>query len=174
MRVGTEYLPKDSIFPLVGLNTLQPSTQANPSSSPDCLNIAIQKGIISKRKGYTYLGGTLNASGAAETVLAVIEFESLAGVKFLLAFTTRKQYKWDGSAWQNITGSAGNDDYMDGERRQTRSTLLRCQVSTAAERILSGSLPLTAKMHHAIGMVLREHSSRTSRLVLRTSKPVVR
>jgi len=107
MKSGKRYLPKDEIYPLIGLNTLDPSPQANPHTSPDTKNMVFTKGIVQKRTGYSYLGTTLT-----DPVIGVVEYESLTGTKTLLAFTTKKQYKFDTSTldWVNITYQSGGVD----------------------------------------------------------------
>jgi hypothetical protein len=99
MKTGRGYTPADSIYPLEGLNTLDPSTQARPNFSPNCENVVIDKGILLKRKGYQALGST------ADPTVALIEFEDISGIKHLLRITTTKQYKYDAVAdtWDNIT-----------------------------------------------------------------------
>jgi hypothetical protein len=99
MKTGRGYTPADSIYPLEGLNTLDPSTQARPNFSPNCENVVIDKGILLKRKGYQALGST------ADPTVALIEFEDISGIKHLLRITTTKQYKYDAVAdsWTNIT-----------------------------------------------------------------------
>jgi hypothetical protein len=95
------YLPAQGIYPYAGLNTLDPSPQADPRYSPNCLNMDVVKGVVGKRKGYSFLGATLT-----DPVIGTVEFEALDGTKTLLAFTTRGQFKYSQSsdAWTDITG----------------------------------------------------------------------
>jgi hypothetical protein len=107
MKTKRGYLPKDSIYPLLGLNTFDPSPQVDPRMSPDLLNIELIKGEVGKRKGYAYLGSTLT-----DPVIGVVEFQALDGTKTLLAFTTKKQYKYDTGSndWTNITYQVASVD----------------------------------------------------------------
>lgn len=103
MKRGLSYLPDESVYPSLGLDVLEPSDQIDPHYSPKMNNFDVVKGILTKRKGYFTLGGTLT-----DPILGVVEYESLTGVKTLLAFTTKKQYKLDYSdatspTWVNIT-----------------------------------------------------------------------
>jgi hypothetical protein len=101
MKSNKGYLPKDSIYPMLGLDTFNPSTQLDPHFSPDVLNMELIKGEIGKRKGYSFLGTTLT-----DPVIGVVEFQDLGGTKHLLAFTTKKQYKFDSGDWVDITYQA--------------------------------------------------------------------
>lgn len=107
MKTQRGYLPQDSIYPLHGLNTFDPSTQIDPSQSPNCLNMELIKGQTAKRQGYSLLG-----SGLTDLIIGVVEFQSFSGVRTLLAFTTKKQYKFDtgSSSWVNITYQSGASD----------------------------------------------------------------
>lgn len=105
MKARRGYVPDEGIFPFMGINTLVPSTQLDPRFSPNLQNVDITKGLIEKRRGYQALGGSL-----VDPVIGVYEFETLAGSKILLAFTTKKQYRWSGSAWTNITYQSGGVD----------------------------------------------------------------
>lgn len=88
----------------MGLNVLEPSTQADPQSSPALNNMVVLKGIPQKRLGFWQLGGSLSGN-----VIGVFEFESLSGARTLLAITTTKRYKLDTGSdpaiWTEITGS---------------------------------------------------------------------
>lgn len=108
MKLRRGYIPTDAAYPLMGLNTLDPPQLENRHYTPDCKNVVFNKGVVSKRRGYQYIGAVLNASGVTETVLALIEFETFDGVKTLLAITNKKQYKYDvgSAAWVNITYQA--------------------------------------------------------------------
>lgn len=117
MKLGKRYVPEESIYPLLGVNTLDPSTQGDHHTSPNTKNMVFTKGIASKRTGYSYLGSTLS-----DPVIGVTEFEDLNGTKTLLAFTTKKQYKFDTGTqdWVNITHqSAGVDVDWTGDEEDT-------------------------------------------------------
>lgn len=112
---GLAYVPQDGVFPFLGLDTFTPSTQLDGRYSPGLENVELQKGIVGKRRGYLKLGDTLEDSlgGAqADPVIGVHEFETLSGTKILLAFTTKRQYKWDGTDWDNITYASGGSDVL--------------------------------------------------------------
>lgn len=100
MRTSKGYLPDEEVFPFTGLNTRVPATMLGTGESPALRNVTVTKGVLSKRKGYRTLGGTLSG-----TVMAEVEFETAAGVKHLVVFTTTKQYRYDGAsdAFVNIT-----------------------------------------------------------------------
>lgn len=100
MKNQKGYLPSDSIYPFRGLNTLDPSPQANVQTSPDLVNMDIVKGALEKRRGYSLMGATLT-----DPLLGVSEFEDVSGNKFQLAFTTRNQYKWSGTSWTSISNT---------------------------------------------------------------------
>lgn len=107
MKRGLSYAPLDSAFPSLGLNVLQPSSQANPMTSPKLLNFDVVKGIATKRYGYSQLGGSLDGE-----VIGIVEYEDLQGVKTLIALTTRRQYKLDVSTdpptWVEMTRLENN------------------------------------------------------------------
>lgn len=101
MKSNKSYLPATSIYPFRGLNTLDPSPEANIQTSPDLVNMDIVKGALQKRRGYSLMGDTLT-----DPVIGVTEFEDVAGDKFQLAFTTRHQYKWSGTSWTNMSNTS--------------------------------------------------------------------
>ena len=101
MKTQKGYLPRDTIYPFKGLNTLDPSPQANVQTSPDLVNMDILKGALSKRRGYSFQGSTVT-----DPLLGVAEFEDSAGSKHQLAFTTRKQFQWSGSDWTEISNTS--------------------------------------------------------------------
>lgn len=107
MKTRKGYLPADSIYPLTGLNTLDPSPQADHHSSPNCLNISLIKGEISKRRGYVFIGTPF-----PDPVIGLVEFEDFENHKTLLAFTTKKQYKFDTGTedWVDITYQVDDAD----------------------------------------------------------------
>lgn len=94
------FLPEQSVYPAMGLNTTSPSSQMDPGFSPDLLNIRLRRGDAFKRNGYVQLGGDLDG-----TVMAIIRFEISEGVFKTVAITTTKQYVYDpgSSSWTNIT-----------------------------------------------------------------------
>lgn len=100
MKTLKGYLPRDTIYPFRGLNTLDPSPQANAQTSPSLVNMDILKGALAKRKGYAFQGNAFN-----DPVLGVSEFEDIQGVKHQLAFTTRDQFKWSGSSWTSLSNT---------------------------------------------------------------------
>lgn len=116
MKARRDYAPKDSAFPSLGLNVLDPSSQANANSSPSLNNFAIVKGLPQKRLGFWQLGDTLD-----DPVIGLVEFEDLTGQKTFLAITTKGQLKLDTSSdpptWEDIsfatpwTGEI--EDYLD-------------------------------------------------------------
>ena len=121
MKTRRGYLPKDEIYPLIGLNTLDPSPQADQRTSPNCQNVLFTKGIVQKRSGYGYLGDAISG-----TVLGLVEFETLSGTKYLLCLTTTKQYKlqYDGGTgvytWDNLTYKpSGSDVNWTGDESDT-------------------------------------------------------
>lgn len=98
---GGEYVPKESIYPFIGLNTLDPSPQLNPAASPVFENLSLAKGLITKRVGYDVRGLAVN--GVPQ---ALVLFQDVAGVENVVCLTTTKQYIWGGTAWVDITGAA--------------------------------------------------------------------
>lgn len=116
MKAKLGYAPKDSAFPSLGLNVLEPSSQANTNSSPAFNNFAIIKGLPQKRLGFWQLGSTFS-----DQVIGVFEFEDLDGQKTLLAITSKHQYKLDTTTdpptWQSISWSTpwtgGTSDFLD-------------------------------------------------------------
>lgn len=106
------YVPADSSFPFLGLDTISPRTMKDPRYSPDCENVVFSKGRLMKRKGYNQLGTTL-----AGTIKALVEFETYTGIKRLVCITSRSIYYYDGSsdAWEDISGSVEVDDFETNE-----------------------------------------------------------
>ncbi len=115
MKTNRTFVPQDSMYPFRGLNTLDPSTMADPRFSPNCLNVFSDKGIISKRRGYRNLGQILG-----EKILALPTYESETGLLTCFAITPTKQYKYDNSTglWDDVTEtetiwSGGEDVWVD-------------------------------------------------------------
>lgn len=98
MRKSRQYLPQQSVFPTMGLNSFNPPSQLDPSFSPKLLNVDVRRGEIRKRKGYATLGDEVDG-----TVMAVITFEVSEGVVKTVLVTTTKQYVLNGTSWDNIT-----------------------------------------------------------------------
>src|SRR5690242_2237767 len=102
MRTNRSYVPEDSVFPLMGLNTLNPSSQIPPSYSPKMMNMDVVKGIMVKRRGFEPLGAEQD-----EPCIGITEFETLEGTKILVKFTFTKQWMLDTSTdtptWVEIT-----------------------------------------------------------------------
>lgn len=101
MKRNRNYQPEGTIFPLLGVDYLIPSTQLNPRHAVDLKNIEITRGLARKRRGYRQLGSTLDAN----PIMMLQEFETSAGVKYLVASTTLRQYRYDssGPSWVDIT-----------------------------------------------------------------------
>lgn len=100
MKARKGYLPADSIYPFRGLNTLEPSPQANVHTSPDLVNMDVVKGALRKRRGYSFMGSAFD-----DPIQALIEFEDVSGNAFQIAITTRKRFKWSGTSWTDISGA---------------------------------------------------------------------
>src|SRR5438046_2856421 len=100
MKTQKGFLPAESIYPFRGLNTLDPSPQAPPSTSPDLVNMDVVTVALEKRRGYSFMG-----SGLTDPVIGLIEFETLSGSKQQLAWTTRKTYLWSGTSWGNVSNT---------------------------------------------------------------------
>ena len=98
MKPTTLYRPVEAVWPLRGRDTQSPPTLIDRGGVTTAENIEFDHGTAVKRGGYTRLGGPLEGD-----ILGLYEFETLAGVKHLLALTTKKQYSWNGSSWDNIT-----------------------------------------------------------------------
>lgn len=107
MKLGRGFLPKDSIYPFEGLNTLDPATLLSPRASPVFQNLIPIKGLIQKRKGYVQLGSTLNG-----IPMALINFQKSDGTEKLVCVTTTKQYTFNTGtgAWDNITKQTASAD----------------------------------------------------------------
>ena len=90
MKISRTYLPQDSIYPFKGLNTLDPSTLADPRFSPMCKNVYSDKGIVRKRRGYNALGADLG-----EGILALPSYEAEGGLLMSFAITDEHQYWYD-------------------------------------------------------------------------------
>lgn len=95
------YAPVDSIYPHKGLNTLDPSTLSDPRFSPYMKNVKATDGIVQTRTGYVQLGQNLDGN----PVMELVEWSTESGVRQLLAFTTKYQYRFDKTTdtWKNIT-----------------------------------------------------------------------
>ena len=108
-------VPQDSIYPFLGLNTLDPESIVNPRYSPRCLNVDSTQGLVSKRRGYSLLGEEF----VDQVIIGVIEFENLAGVRRLVCITTvgRFVHDFDSGEWADITGDTAwdgtADDWLD-------------------------------------------------------------
>ncbi len=107
MKPRKGYLPEQQHFPILGLNTLVPSTMLDAGSSPNIHNMEIVKGTLSKRRGYQPIGDAFEG-----TPMLLTEFESSAGAKHLVLITTTKQYRYDATAdaWVNITYQLDESD----------------------------------------------------------------
>ena len=92
MRKSRTYLPEDSIYPFKGLNTRDPSTLLDPHFSPDLTNTFSDKGVMTKRKGYSTLGVEL-CSSTAEEIKALGTYES-DNILQSFAITTNYQYRY--------------------------------------------------------------------------------
>lgn len=101
MKPKLGYLPVDSMYPHQGLNTNDPSTMMDPKYSPDCSDVTFTDGDLVKRKGYAPLGNVPDAN----VVMALIPFQTTAGVNFLVRVTTAKQhyYRASDNTWVDIT-----------------------------------------------------------------------
>jgi hypothetical protein len=99
MRVqNSAYTPEGSMFPFEGVDYLAPSTQVNPSLSPELNNVDVELGHLSKRKGYSDLGGSVDG-----TVLALIDFKDLSGTVHYVCITTTKEYELVSGSWTERT-----------------------------------------------------------------------
>lgn len=107
MRTNRFYQPLETIYPINGIDTFDPSTQLDPHRMPEMLNMELIKGEVAKRQGYILLGDALT-----DPVIGVVEFQAFSGTKTLLAFTTKKQYKYDSGSntWTNITYQSASVD----------------------------------------------------------------
>jgi hypothetical protein len=113
MKFGRSYLPAEGIFPFLGLNTLLPSTQLSSGLSPALTNMIPIKGIITKRRGYTQLGGSF-----PEPVLALIRFITDTDDEHLIVVTTNRIVRYDNvsGSWVVMTPTgwvATENDYID-------------------------------------------------------------
>jgi hypothetical protein len=67
MRARKGYIPVDSMFPHMGMNTTVPSTLLDPSFSPLCQDVTVQDGLVRKRAGYRLLGNLSNVVSVQTT-----------------------------------------------------------------------------------------------------------
>lgn len=115
MKRSLSYIPEQSVYPALGFNSLEPSSQLNPAYSPLLKNIQIVKGIPIKRLGLSELvdpdaTAPDPVSDAFDyTVIGLVEFEDLTGTKTLLAFTPSSQFYLDTSSdppiWTDISAN---------------------------------------------------------------------
>lgn len=103
MKARKGYVPQESIYPINGLDTFDPSVVVDEHRSPNCFNMELIKGEVAKRQGYNYLGDALG-----DLVIGVVEFQDFSGTKHLLAFTVTSQFVYDSATntWTDITGAS--------------------------------------------------------------------
>jgi hypothetical protein len=95
---NSAYLPIQVAYPFQGVDYLAPSTEINPAFFSEMSNVDTTLGHITKRRGYTALGGAVDG-----IVLALVEFKDISSVSHFVLITTTREYKWSGSAWTDIT-----------------------------------------------------------------------
>ena len=100
MRPGLGYEVVEAGVPFQGFNSVPPSVLLDPKFAVTADNIIFEDGIPYKRPGYPQFGDT------QELVLGLVEFELASGVKYLLLFTSTKQYRYNSSTdvWVDISG----------------------------------------------------------------------
>ena len=119
MRAVKGYLPADSVYPFTGLDLLNPPSRISQGGAAVADNAMATKGVISKRRGYEPLGEAIQFVDLApigEPILGIEEYQTLAGLRTLVAITTKHQFKYspslDGTAkgeWVNITTRKGGE-----------------------------------------------------------------
>jgi len=94
------YLPVEQHYHFDGINTIVPTTMLGTGSSRELKNVEIYKGEISKRYGYTQLGGALDSA-----IIGIVSYTDDAGVEYVVASTLKYQYRYNSGtdAWVNIT-----------------------------------------------------------------------
>lgn len=144
MRPQRGYVPRDSIYPLRGVNFLDPSTLSDPRFSPDAENVLLVKGRARSRYGYEKLGehdpeddGPGGVFPCNSRVMAVFEYETLAGARHLLAITQKRQYRYDAAAneWVDITpvdGSSNPEEWTGGDDDQVHFVVAADDTSRRA------------------------------------------
>lgn len=131
MRLNKTHLSIKSSYPLRGLDTYIPSTMLDTGLSPQMNNVLATKGTILTRAGYSELGTSIvdiDAAAITDVVVALFEFETLTDTRWLVAITTKRQYRYDAAAgeWDDITAlgtthtiddtdSSGNTFTISGE-----------------------------------------------------------
>lgn len=95
---NSAYLPDESMFPFQGVDYYNPSTQADPHFAAEIKNVDVNLGNLVKRKGYAAVGAAVSGK-----ILALFEWQTLAGDTKLMCITTSDEYVWSGAAWTKIT-----------------------------------------------------------------------
>lgn len=106
MKIGSGYIPVESVPPFKGLATSYPSDALPPQYSPSMQNIAIRDGIITRRAGGNQLGQDL-----VGRVLAFINFAPLGTTPYLVAFTSKRQYYYNASTNKFVDLTDGQVSY---------------------------------------------------------------
>lgn len=100
MKTKRGYFPAENAFPFGGLDTTSPPTQIEAGSSPNNLNLTTFRGTLKKREGYSLLGAT---TVGTENILSLFNFQTTAGTNYLVSVTATKIWRWNGSAWTDIS-----------------------------------------------------------------------
>ena len=85
------FMPQDSMYPFMGLNTLDPSTLSDPRYSPYCMNVYSNKGIVEKRFGSNILG---KGSDFPDKLLGFISYKDDTLERYI-AITSKYQYYYN-------------------------------------------------------------------------------
>ncbi len=91
------------VRPVGGQFNHEPPEEISIHHSPDMLNCSVERGMLSKRPGYTQFGDTL-----AEAVLGLYSTQDDENNTHFYAVTLTKVYKWNSgtSVWDELTGTA--------------------------------------------------------------------
>jgi len=96
MRSKGLFIPSETKYPLMGLDSSSPSTALDPRFSPSCKNVFFEQGVVKKRLGYVGFGaGDLLSTVTEHPIIGLVQHEDTDGDLHLLAITTREFYRYD-------------------------------------------------------------------------------
>jgi hypothetical protein len=140
MKPAKVYLPLDTSYPFLGLDTTDPSTMLDPRRSPRLLNIEFDRRSMKKRAGYSALGGDLWVSD--DPFMEISRFITSSGTRRHVAFTTHDRYLYDTSSEQWILMGALIQD-CDSAADWTASANVTLASETTIKKLGTGSLKAT-------------------------------
>ena len=138
------YVPKDAVYPFLGMNTRDPSTLIDPRYSPKCENIDVRDMVIQRRRGYGDLCVDLPVDDwpieDSEVLVGLIDFEMSTGVRKFVALTNRRRFLLDSATmtWGLMGGEISDcEDSADWAVEATGDVVLGTETSVKKQGVAS-------------------------------------